>query len=398
MGEFEDRERFIPLRKSEVVDLICEGGFFDSTDKAKFREFAHLLESVFHFEFQEKVEKLKELYYPFNPDPVTSTFVDYSKERLKEMEVEFIEKFAELLDDANFDEMTKDELKYAFEVDSEISVNVETNLEDFDKLLLYKRGESVHSITVSRFFSLLKKELRLDVIERLVMLIRFSAEYEVKGLSSQIDVRSDKMYLKIFKNVPKPDLEMLFPNSKVKMRMVDKLKIGLPLVLGGALTGSKLLDIFGGSLSLTVMGGAVGALIGYIIKSFISYKNTVLKYITTLSQGLYFRNLDNNAGVFHSITNEAEEEETKEVLLGYYFMLKHHPDPIKASEVDDEIEEWFENKYGVRLDFEIDDSLSKLERLELAEKLEGGLWKVINLNKSLERLDYVWDNYFKYNV
>lgn len=397
MGEFEDRERFIPLRKSEVVDLICEDGFFDDDGKAKFRGFARLLESIFHFEFQEKVEELKELYYPFNPDPVTSTFIEYSEERLKEMEAQFIEKFGELLNNANFDEVSKEEIEYAFEEDSEIAVNVETNLEDFDRLILYKRGETVHSLTVPRFFSLLKKELKLNVLERLVMLIKFSAGYEAGKSAFQTDVRADKIYLKIFKNVPKPDLEMLFPNSQVKMKLMDKLKIGVPLVLGGALTGSKLLNIFGGTLSLTVMGGAVGALIGYVIKSFISYKNTVLRYITTLSQGLYFSNLDNNAGVFHSITDEAEGEEVKEALLGYYFMLKN-PEPRKAPEVDGEIEEWFENKYGIRLDFEIDDSLSKLERLELAKKLEDNLWKTIDLDKSLERLDCIWDNYFEYNV
>ena len=40
-----------------------------------------------------------------------------------------------------------------------------------------------------------------------------------------------------------------------------------------------------------------------------------------LADSLYFKNLDNNAGVFHHLVDAAEEEEFKEAVLAYYFLL-----------------------------------------------------------------------------
>ena len=60
--------------------------------------------------------------------------------------------------------------------------------------------------------------------------------------------------IKLFNNVPKADLEMLFPNSEVRMKTIDKLIIGIPAAVSGAiLVVSKL----GASLAL------VGALVAF---------------------------------------------------------------------------------------------------------------------------------------
>uniref|UniRef100_UPI0038F716B4 DUF3754 domain-containing protein n=1 Tax=Streptomyces galilaeus TaxID=33899 RepID=UPI0038F716B4 len=40
--------------------------------------------------------------------------------------------------------------------------------------------------------------------------------------------------VKLFQNVPKADLEMLFPNSEVKMRPIDKAVIASSALVGGA--------------------------------------------------------------------------------------------------------------------------------------------------------------------
>ena len=37
-------------------------------------------------------------------------------------------------------------------------------------------------------------------------------------------------------------------------------------------------------------------------------KGTLYRFLQTLTQNLYFKNLDNNAGVFYRLLDEAEEE------------------------------------------------------------------------------------------
>ena len=63
----------------------------------------------------------------------------------------------------------------------------------------------------------------------------------------------------------------------------------------------------------------------------------------------------------------------------------------------DIIEEWLDQDYDTKIDFEIDDALSKLEKLGLMSQDKDGLLTVVSIDKALEKLDYIWDNYFEYN-
>ena len=40
-------------------------------------------------------------------------------------------------------------------------------------------------------------------------------------------VTSDYIYIKLFKNMPRSDVEMIFPNTKVRFRLFDKLRFGV---------------------------------------------------------------------------------------------------------------------------------------------------------------------------
>ena len=48
------------------------------------------------------------------------------------------------------------------------------------------------------------------------------------------------------------------------------------------------------------------------------------------------------------------------------------------------------------LNFEIDDALKKLERLELVTR-EGDVLQCRPLAEAKRRLDHIWDNYFRFN-
>ena len=73
------------------------------------------------------------------------------------------------------------------------------------------------------------------------------------------------------------------------------------------------------TLSLTLIALLAGlvTLGSYLWKQFNNYKNCKLSFMQTLTENLYFENLDNNAGVFHRLIDDAEEEECKEAILVY---------------------------------------------------------------------------------
>ena len=128
------------------------------------------------------------------------------------------------------------------------------------------------------------------------------------------------------------------------------------------------------------------------MKGLSGYKNTKLVYMQTLSQGLYFKNLANNASVVYQLLRLAEDEEIKEALLAYHFLYKSKK-PISMQELDKQVETWFENKFNRKFDFEVDDGLDKLRKLELVKDNEQKL-EAVPLEKAVTLLDDRWDNYF----
>ena len=205
---------------------------------------------------------------------------------------------------------------------------------------------------------------------------------------------------------------MLFPNTRVGMRLMDKLLIGVPAVVSGGIVlttklGASLVllgSLFGYWLGvsskpvelnqaavLALLAGAA-ALGGYLWKQFNNFKNRKIRFMQALTQNLYFKNLDNNAGVFYRLANDAEEEESKEAILAYYFLLVGSA-PLTRGELDRNIETWFESEWNCRLDFEIDDALHKLVTLGLVEK-SGDKLEAVPVEQGIRILDQRWDNYF----
>jgi len=135
---------------------------------------------------------------------------------------------------------------------------------------------------------------------------------------------------------------------------------------------------------------------GYVLRTFLGYKNVVQSFLGEIAQSLYFKDKGNNQGVFSMLIDSAEEQECKEALMSYYFLLTAKK-KMNQEQLDDNIEEWLDQDYDTKIDFEIDDALNKLKKLDLMSQDKDGQLTVVSIDKALEKLDYIWDNYFEYN-
>ncbi len=211
---------------------------------------------------------------------------------------------------------------------------------------------------------------------------------------------------------------MLFPNAKMSMTTLDKVLIGGPAAFGGILMlMNKLLPTILAILSMVafwlgfskdkgnmekLMDQLVGLGLGgfamymFIRKQMKKIKGRRAKYQQTLMQNLYFRVFDNNAGVLHHLIGNAEDEDFKEAVLAYYFLLTRDK-PMTEKELDQEVERWFASSHGSHLDFEVDDAARKLERMGLAKRDDGGRLTVLSMADAKQRTDWLWDNFFSYN-
>ena len=142
-------------------------------------------------------------------------------------------------------------------------------------------------------------------------------------------------------------------------------------------------------------GVALGVLGLYLFKQYKGYVNKKNNFKKMLTDSLYFKNLGNNGGVFHSLIDASEEEEMKESMLAYSFLLQNNQS-TSAEVLDQQIETWFAQEFKCHLDFDVKDALAKLQHIGLAKE-HNLQWKVLPMEQALQRVDEIWDGIFEYN-
>jgi hypothetical protein len=408
-------ERFIPFRKQDIIQM-CSQELSNETSAISFNQFCQLLSSVIHFNYHEQLETLKNNYAPFDPNADTQQLKNFSLVHREQCKDNFAKHFAKTLNAANFEKITEQDVQEALTEESLFKVRLDVEFNDFEQVVFYRRGESQLSETLTSFWGLRKKTINFTNYDRVAIYITFKDKaYFDKKNKQPIGFEPSSTIIKLFQNVPKADLEMLFPNSEVKMRPIDKVFIGASAIVGGAVVlvtklGASIIllaALFGfwlgwrsESVAMTqqhfiTFGLGIGVFTGFVFKEWSKFKNRKIKFMKALSDNLYFKNLDNNAGVFHTLIDAAEEEDYKEALLAYTFLLKSNQG-LNASKLDKEIEAWFRDKYQCKLDFEISDALIKLERMKLITQ-DNNNYQAIPLTEAKLCLDQHWDSIFNYN-
>ncbi len=411
-----NRNRFIPFRKADIVDMCIDTSQLDEADIKAFRELCQILEALFHFEFYSHLEKLKTSYAPFNPDADTRSVLKYSPNEKKDLQKQLVEEMTSILTAANYEKITGQDLQQALGEESIFQIRLEVDFEDFEDVIFFRRGESIKEETLVKYFGLWKNKFKFTNYDRVAIYIKFKeADYFEKQKRKHLYFEPGSTVIKLFHNVPKADLEMLFPNSNVRMKTIDKIIIGVPAAISGIIVlvtklGASLL-LVGSVISfwlgfkdeevqikqqhLIALGAGLGTLAGFLFRQINKYKNRKIKFMKALADNLYFKNLDNNAGVFYHLIDTAEEEEFKEAVLAYFFLLTAK-DPLSKTALDQRIEKWLAERWECHIDFEIGDAIQKLQRLKLITA-DNDYLRCVPLDSAKQQLDAIWDNFFEYN-
>jgi len=393
-------EHFIPFRKHDIMRLAHEG----APGGGSFAHTITLLSLILRQEFQDRLDRLKDLYHGMDPNEDTKA-VPGDHDRSDP--VAFSYELQELLKRANYRALTQAELDHALNAESVFKVKLHTSLGDFRELTIYTRSQRRRRETITSWFGFKKRVIDVDFYERVLMYVRFQdAEYFAAGPKrKKLPFKPGTTQLKLFANVPAADIEMLFPNSEVRMKTMDKLIIGIPALAGFIGIALKI----GGSAAILFLlikhwmglhpespaiNGTVWAAIAvaaftltmFVSRQFGRYKFKKIQFLQALADNLFFRNLDNNAGAFHRVLDDAQEEDVKEAILAYRFLAEG---PATQAELDVRVEGWFAKRLNTTLDFEVDDGLDKLARFGLA-KLDGDIWTAVPPAEAARLLHERW--------
>jgi hypothetical protein len=405
------RDHYIPFNKEFLLEQQLKAFSNDSKKSEDFKKLFEIIEHYYHYESFNLNRNLKQNYALFDPDLSTKEkegFVgksDFST---------FKEALLQVLDRGNYKRIDQETLDIAFKESDLIGLDLAIDFNAFKDYELYVRGEHKAKETVKKYF-FWKKEIEVEYYDRVMIYLNYSdADYlkEKKVKLRKVPIEPGSIALKIFKRVPKNDLETIFPNAQPLMSATDKLLLWVPAIVGGfslltakvipALIGmytayqtGETIDLLNSKTSLNQGLIALGILSAYLFRQYNNFVNKKIRYSKMLSDSLYFKNLGNNSGAFYSLLNSSEEEVLKETILAYAF-LNRSKTPLSAEELDYQIESWFLSELNANLDFDVKDALLKLQQIGLGVETNGK-WEVISLKKALIQIDVLWDGVFEYN-
>jgi hypothetical protein len=410
MAVYKDREHFIPIRSRELVDLLCGDKDLKPQDRDLFRQFCQLVMATLHFEYNQRLDELKDAYAPFDPDRDKPSLLKLSaEERQRRLNGLFCD-FGWLMDRANFKHLSREELEPALHGASDWGIQMDVDFGAFERIAIFARGDAREKRTRRRLRNFYRfEEAMVPVYKRLVIILKMRKH---KRLPKEVDTQS--VYLKVFKDIPKLDVKMLLPGAHVCLTKMDRGRIGVPLLTGAGMIAWRLVGSawkailnWGDDVLNVVMGAASGnpwlvwivasGALGYGYQSYYGYQQMKQRYHLTLTESLYYQNLDSNAGVLTRLLDEAEEQQAGEAMLTYYFLWRYAGEQgWTGANLDDSIEAYLEAATGLKVDFEVGEALAKLERMRVVQKC-GDRYRAAPVEKALEMLDWTWDNYFKYN-
>ncbi|MGY8670206.1 MAG: TMEM143 family protein [Candidatus Poseidoniales archaeon] len=388
-------QHYIPISRAKMKETLFLLPELDEDLRPGLAKVSHLLEMIWHHSSHSRLELLKSLYESMDPDQ--------NQNPDSEGKEEFLETLRISLHNGNWKEIDEEEMEAARQGENLFPISLRVRSDELVTSLLFKLGKVTISDVRTSWFGLKKEEIATEAFDRVIQVLQFHDEdwFEKNNRMKHYQgIESAGLHLRLFKTVPKLDLETIFPNTSPEMRHLDKIKIFAPLVGGLITLGLKFGPlIFGGgtgSTSVSIISGICAALGTYILKSYLSYQKTREKYQSQISKDLYFKGQANNAAVLNMIVDLAEEQEVKEALLAYTFLLVDKDGKHDRKSLDMRIEKWLLESFAVEVGFEVDDALRKLEEMKLLKKFPDGSLTVLSIDESLKVLDHHWDHLFTY--
>lgn len=365
-------------------------------DQQDFRLLSSLILSLLHQMYRQRHEQLTHNYIPLDPDRDRMLVSVPTESRCNDLCQELYGRTQDVLKRANYRRLSPHEIQTALRAASQWGVRMKVNFAGVRKLEVYARGGVTGSRAFRPWYKFFKQQtIDVPLYQRLVVVFRTHAG----AMPSEFD--PGRVYLRMFKNVPQQDIDMMLPALGVRMSWLDHSKIVVPslyaatMALWRVLRNVLLLALFGVFKTLAMVVLVLFA-IGFGFKSMFTYRtNTKRRYMLNMTQSLYYQNLDNNAGVLLRLLDEGEQQEACEAVLGYFILALHYRDGVPRSleEIDEAGERLLCEATGFDVDFDVEDTFRTLILLGIVHVGEHG-WTAVPLPEATRKLDQVWDSWF----
>jgi hypothetical protein len=408
------RERFIPVTRFALLDRLTSPPSWPAGQAQEARRFFRYLDHWRRQQYNAQMNELEETYEPFSPDSDLLMTRAFTPDEREVMQKRVIDGMTRILTQANYVRIDHNDVEQILTRESAYGLDLQVDLNVFEEVLLYYRGASSKRDLRRRWHKFyLREQFDIPLFQRLFLLFKLKpfdkrvrevmqaqklsrreAEKIVKRERQGMppEVKENCIYMKLFKNIPRSDLEMVFPNTRVRFRFFDKLRLGA--TAGGGLG----LGAFGAAGKIALLAtnpiAAAGALVGLggiAFRQAVNFMNQKQRYMVVMAQNLYFHAMADNRGVMLKLGARAAEEDIKEEMLLYCVLTKERARRQDIPDIDAAIEQYLAASFGVSVDFDISDALERLTTDGLVVEQPDGRLEAMQPKDAAAHIDRKWD-------
>lgn len=344
--------RFIPVGSDDLIEYLAQDAQTFGEQSSRITEVSRWLVRILEQEKSAFERIITRAYARINPDRETIDVLDTEPPGDSDFRL-LNSKVQHMLEKANFEQLSDDQVKTALEAGSTHGIKVKLDEDSLEEMSIWVRGRSTAPFNRRTLKHPIKGETSpVAIFNRLALITRPAGE-------SNVQVR-------LFKDIPIRDVEALLPNANVSMGLRD----AVMMIGSGAgavwTVVAKVLAV--GLVAASQLLWVVAVpLAGLFWKVFSGYRRAIKDRDSNRAKHLYFQSLGANRSAIHLISFMICEEEIKEAVLLYAFCLDAENDGRSTSEssIKSEIEQYLSKLTSVEVDFDINDAIETLDRLDL---------------------------------
>ena len=410
------RERHIPVARSAVMERLSSEQVWKPGQAAHARRFFRYLDYWRQQQYNADLLELEQCYEPFCPDSEHLQIRGFTQSERALLQSRFLKGVEDLLKHANYERIDPRDVTLIVTRESHFGLDFTVDINAFEEIMIYYRGASnkrYERRLLSKFMR--RDEFDVSVFRRLLMLFKLKPfdvrveeimkeqkldrEHAIKHLTKlranlPPGINEGSIYLKLFKNIPRSDLEMVFPNTQVRFRTKDKFRLGVTagggLGAGAVGAAGKIALIATNPIAAATAAVGVGSIAFRQAMGFVNQKQ---RYLVVMAQKLYSHTMADNRGVILQIAAGAVEEDIKEEMLLYSVLAKEKATRAELPAVDYAIEQFLTRTFGVKVDFDIYDALERLIRDGIVKEAADGTLVTLPPAEAARHIDAKWDGF-----
>ncbi|GAB2213955.1 hypothetical protein Droror1_Dr00018283 [Drosera rotundifolia] len=171
-------------------------------------------------------------------------------------------------------------------------------------------------------------------------------------------------------------LNVIFPNKKLSFRILDTVRLDIATIVGllAYFINYKFEDVLASPSAVLLDAVAATALVIYITRVALGYKQTWDRYQLLVNKTLYTKTLASGFGSVHFLLDASEQQQYKECILAYAMLLNaENGQAINRSILGEKCERFLYDVFKEQIVMPINKAVETLKKFGLAtEEISEG--------------------------